>query len=86
MKKIVFFLLTIILICVGCDSDAILTKKEYTITDTTYVAKNGFNGVLSYSVIFLNHYDSLYYSGEILPSGKLIRMNPRPISVLKKKR
>ena len=63
--------------------DPILDSHEYTITDTTYIARNGFGMVLSYDVILLNHYDSTYHTGSVSPAGKLILYNPRPIKALK---
>jgi hypothetical protein len=68
----------------GCSRpDPILDSHEYTVTDTTYVGKNGFGAVLSYDVILFNHYDSSYHAGSVLPSGKLVDYNPRPIKTLK---
>lgn len=68
----------------GCSSsDSILDSHEYTVTDTTYVGKNGFGAVLSYDVILFNHYDSSYHAGSVSPSGKLVDYNPRPIKTLK---
>ena len=65
------------------DSEPILDSHEYTVTDTTYVGKNGFGAVLSYDVILFNHYDSSYHAGSISPAGKLTDYNPRPIKTLK---
>jgi hypothetical protein len=65
------------------NSDPILDSHEYTITDTTYVSRSGFNQVLSYRVILFNHYDSSYHSGDISPRGELFDYNPRPIKTLK---
>ena len=65
------------------DSEPILDSHEYTITDTTYTGRNGFDMVLYYDVILLNHYDSTYHAGSVSPAGKLAEYNPRPISFLK---
>ena len=65
------------------DSEPILDSHEYTITDTTYVSRSGFNQVLGYEVILFNHYDSSYHSGSISPRGGLVDYNPRPIRTLK---
>ena len=67
----------------SCNSDPILDSHEYTITDTTYVSRSGFNQVLGYEVILFNHYDSSYHSGSISPRGGLVDYNPRPIKILK---
>ena len=67
----------------SCDSHPILNDHEYTVTDTTYVSKNGFDMILDYDIILFNNYDSSYHAGSITPDGKLIRYNPRPIKTLK---
>jgi hypothetical protein len=75
---------TLLLGLTSCsDSDPILDSHEYTITDTTYVSRSGFNQVLGYEVILFNHYDSSYHAGSVSPAGKLIDYNPRPIRTLK---
>ena len=65
------------------DYEPILDSNEYTITDTTYVSRSGFNQVLSYKVILFNHYDSCYHAGSITRRGELFDYNPRPIKTLK---
>jgi hypothetical protein len=67
----------------SCDSDPILDNHEYTVTDTTYFSRNGFDMILEYDIILFNHYDSSFHAGSITPDGKLIRYNPRPIKTLK---
>lgn len=67
----------------SCDSQPILDTHEYTVTDTTYFGKNGFNMILEYDIILFNHYDSSYHAGSITPDGKLIKYNPRPIKTFK---
>jgi hypothetical protein len=79
MKKI-FLTLTAVILLTSCVSEEpALKPSEYTIVDTTYIAKNGFNMVLCYDIILLNHYDSMYHSGSITPEGNLTAYNPRPI-------
>ena len=80
MKKflIITTLLTVLTSC--SDSEPILDSHEYTITDTTYIGRNGFDMILYYDVILLNHYDSTYHAGSVSPAGKLIDYNPRPIN------
>jgi hypothetical protein len=79
MKKIILTL-TVVTLLVSCiDTNPILTRKEYTIVDTTYVGRNGFGRVLHYDVILLNRYDSMYHAGTITPEGKLTIYNARPI-------
>ena len=81
MKKI-FLTLTAVILLTACGSKGpILKSSEYTIVDTTHIAKNGFNMVLCYDVILLNHYDSMYHSGSITPEGKLTTYNPRPLKL-----
>ena len=81
MKKIFLTLTAVILLTACVSEEPALTSFEYTIVDTTYVARNGFNMVLCYDVILLNHYDSMYHSGSITPDGKLTTYNPRPIKI-----
>ena len=83
MKKflIIATLLTALTSC--SDSEPILDSHEYTITDTTYTGRNGFDMVLYYDVILLNHYDSTYHAGSVSPAGKLTDYNPRSIKTLK---
>ena len=81
MKKI-FLTLTAVILLTSCVSEEpALAPFEYTIVDTTHVARNGFNMVLCYDVILLNHYDSMYHSGSIKLGGKLINYNPRPLKL-----
>lgn len=80
--KTVFLILTTIMLLTACvNEEPALAPSEYTIIDTTYVARNGFNMVLCYDVILLNHYDSMYHSGSIELGGKLITYNPRPLKL-----
>ena len=83
MKKLLIIatLLTALTSC--SDSEPILDSHEYTITDTTYTGRNGFDMILYYDVILLNHYDSSYHAGSVSPAGKLTDYNPRPIKTLK---
>ena len=83
MKKLLIIatLLTALTSC--SDSEPILNSHEYTITDTTYIGRNGFDMILYYDVILLNHYDSTYHAGSVSPAGKLADYNPRPIKTLK---
>ncbi len=75
---------TLLLGLTSCsDSEPILDSQEYTITDTTYIGRNGFDMILYYDVILLNHYDSAYHAGSVSPAGKLVDYNPRPIKTLK---
>lgn len=67
----------------SCDSDPIFDNHEYTVTDTTYFSRNGFDMILGYDIILFNHYDSSFHAGSITPDGKLIKYNPRPIKTLK---
>ena len=79
-----FIVITLLFGSTSCSgSDPILDSHEYTITDTTYIGKNGFGSILSYDVILLNHYDSSYHAGSITPRGELFDYNPRPIKTLK---
>jgi hypothetical protein len=81
MKKI-FLTLTAVILLTSCVSEEpALKPSEYTIVDTTYIARNGFNMVLCYDVILLNHYDSMYHFGSIELGGKLIDYNPRPLKL-----
>jgi len=81
MKKI-FLTLAAVTLLVSCiETNPILTHKEYTIVDTTYVGRNGFGVILHYDVILLNHYDSMYHVGSITTEGKLTDYNPRPIKL-----
>jgi hypothetical protein len=80
MKKIILTL-TAVLLLVSCDTTPILRADEYTIVDTTAVNKNGFNAVLSYDIILLNHYDSMYHAGRLLPEGHLVDYNVKPIKL-----
>jgi len=74
---LLFLLLVIISSCTS--PDPILTRDEYTVTDTLNVPKNGFGKVLGYDVIIFDHYDSTHHYGWINSSGKLRYFNPRPI-------
>jgi hypothetical protein len=81
MKKI-FLTLTAVILLTSCISEEpALAPFEYTIVDTTHIARNGFNMVLCYDVILLNHYDSMYHFGSIGLGGKLIDYNPRPLKL-----
>lgn len=77
MKNKLLILLSLFII--SC-SDPILYKDEYTIVDTIYVSKNGFNMILGYEVIV--EIDSLYHFGYINNKGELIEVNPRKIKKL----
>ena len=73
-------LLVLSIIVSSCTwTDPILTRDEYTVTDTLDVSKNGFGQVLGYDVIIFNHYDSAHHYGWITSSGNLTEFNPRPI-------
>jgi hypothetical protein len=75
---ILLFVLSIIVSsCTG--TDPLLTRDEYTVTDTLDVSKNGFGQVLGYDVIIFNHYDSVHHYGWLTSTGKLVELNPRPI-------
>ncbi len=74
---LLFLLLVIISSCTL--PDPIMTRDEYTVTDTLKVSKNGFGRVLGYDVIIFNHYDSAHHYGWISESGELREFNPRPI-------
>lgn len=81
---ILLIVMTLLFGLTSCsDSEPILDSHEYTITDTTYIGRNGFDMILYYDVILLNHYDSTYHAGKISPDGKLTAYNPRPIKTLK---
>ena len=80
MKKLLI-IVTLLTALTSCsDSEPILDSHEYTITDTTYTGRNGFDMILYYDVILLNHYDSTYHAGSVSPAGKLMDYNPRPIN------
>jgi hypothetical protein len=79
MKKIFLTLAAVTLLTSCIETNPILTRREYTIVDTTYVSRNGFGAVLRYNVILLNRYDSMYHAGSITPEGKLTQYNARPI-------
>jgi hypothetical protein len=82
MTKILLTL-TIVSLLASCSNNknSILERNKYTIVDTTHICRNGFDMVLTYEVIILNHYDSMYHAGEIRPDGKLIMYNPKPIKL-----
>jgi len=83
MKKLLI-IATLLTALTSCnDSEPILDSQEYTITDTTYIGRNGFDMILYYDVILFNHYDSAYHAGSVSPAGKLADYNPRPIKTLK---
>jgi hypothetical protein len=85
MNKISIACVLSVLSLIGCmQQSPVLLPIEYTITDTSYVARNGFGQILSYDVIVINHYDSLYYSGTLSKDGMLIRLSNRPIRSLNK--
>lgn len=80
MKK-VFLVLSVVMLSACLSSDAKLKSSEYTIVDTTETATNGFDMVLGYNVILLNHYDSMYHAGYINTSGNLVEYNVKPIKL-----
>lgn len=82
MKKLTILLgLCILTSCKADKEQPILKHSEYTIVDTTYVARNGFGYVLNYDVIILNHYDSLYHAGSLDIYGELRAYKVRPILI-----
>jgi hypothetical protein len=81
MRNILLALFIIILFTSCGREEPVLKSNEYTITDTTYVSQNGFNQTLSYDVILLNHYDSMYHAGSITTDGRLMEYNAKPIKI-----
>lgn len=64
------------------DNTKVLNEDEYKVTDTTYVSKNVFGGILEYDVIV--EIDSSYYFGSLNPKKELIFVNPRKLNYRKK--
>ena len=81
MKKILLTLAAVTLLTSCSNYDPILESNEYTIIDTTHICRNGLSMVLTYEVIILNHYDSMYHAGEITPGGILTEYNAKPIKL-----
>lgn len=81
MKKLLILLPALTLI--SCYQERpVLSKNEYKVVDTTYVARNGFGTtILEYDVII--EIDSEYYAGSLNSNKELIRVNPRKLKYKK---
>lgn len=81
MKKLLILLTALTLISCYQERRPVLSKSEYKVIDTTYVARNGFNMILEYDVII--EIDSAYYAGSLNSNKELIRVNLRKLKFKK---
>ena len=81
-KLITLIIVTTMLLLMSC-VQPVLKTNEFKVVDTLSVNRNGFNSILSYSVII--KYDSSFYYGSISPKGELTYMNVRKIKTEKLK-